>query len=107
MNKAWKQPQAVNPISPDIYCADPTAVAYNGRLYVYGTNDHQQLEEGKTGSNTYEAIRSMVIFSTADMVNWQYHGTIPVGKIAPWVYASWAPSVISRREADGLTHFYL
>ena len=103
----WKKTAAGNPVSPDIYCADPTAVVYEGRLYLYGTNDHQQLLEGKTGSNTYEAIRSFVVFSTADMVNWTYHGIIPTGEIAPWIIASWAPSVVSRKEADGLTHFYL
>lgn len=33
-----------NPVLDFLYCADPTAVEYNGRLYVYGTNDHQQYE---------------------------------------------------------------
>ena len=105
--KGWKPAENGNPISPDIFCADPTAVEYEGRLYVYGTNDHQQLTEGKTGSNTYEAIKSLVMFSTADMVNWTYHGTIDVGSTAPWILSSWAPSVVARQEADGLTHFYL
>ena len=31
-----------NPISASVFCADPTAIEYNGRLYVYGTNDEQQ-----------------------------------------------------------------
>ena len=31
-----------NPISASVFCADPTALDYNGRLYVYGSNDHQQ-----------------------------------------------------------------
>ena len=105
--KAWNVPKPVNVISSEIYCADPTAAEFRGRLYVYGTNDHQQYREGKTGSNTYEAIRSLVVFSTGDMVNWQYHGEIRVGEIAPWIYASWAPSIIAREESDGLTHFYL
>ena len=47
-----------NPISPDFFCADPTAVEYNGRLYVYGTNDHQQFEAaGPDVDNTYEKIK--------------------------------------------------
>ena len=58
-----------NPISPCVFCADPTAIEYEGRLYVYGTNDHQQyIKNGKTGSNNYGAIKSLVIFSTDDMV---------------------------------------
>lgn len=107
LGSAWKAADAGNPISPDIFCADPTAVEFEGRLYVYGTNDHQQLEEGTNDTNTYETIKSLVVFSTDDMVNWTYHGTVNVGGIAPWVYSSWAPSICARKEADGLTHFYL
>lgn len=103
-----KQSEHTNPISGEIFCADPTAVEYNGRLYVYGTNDHQQYEAvGNDGTNTYEKIQSLVVFSTDDMVNWTYHGTINVKAAAPWIISSWAPSIVSRVEDDGLTHFYL
>jgi arabinoxylan arabinofuranohydrolase len=85
-----------NPLISNIFCADPTAVEYEGRLYVYGTNDQQQYEAvGAEGSNTYEHIKSLVMLSTDDMVNWTYHGTIDVGEISPWAIASWAPSVVS------------
>ena len=102
---AWKSEANANPISPSIFCADPTCVEYNGRLYVYGTNDHQQYQEDT--KNDYDQIRSLVVFSTDDMVNWIYHGRIEVGEIAPWIANSWAPSITSRVEEDGLTHFYL
>ena len=102
---AWKSEANANPISPSIFCADPTCVEYNGRLYVYGTNDHQQYQEDT--ENDYDQIRSLVVFSTDDMVNWIYHGRIEVGEIAPWIANSWAPSITSRVEEDGLTHFYL
>ncbi len=106
--KALKPAYAGNPISAEIFCADPTAVEYEGRLYVYATNDHQQyIAKGADAENTYEKIKSFVIFSTDDMVNWTYHGTIDTAAVAPWVWASWAPSVTSRVEEDGLTHFYL
>lgn len=106
--KSLKAADCANPMSPNVYCADPTGVEYNGRLYIYGTNDHQQYEAvGDDGSNTYEKIKSLVVFSTDDMVNWVYHGAINVGEIAPWIYSSWAPSIVSRVEDDGLTHFYL
>lgn len=101
----YKAEYNANPISPNILCADPTAVEYDGRLYVYGTNDQQEADGG--GKNTYAQIKSLVVFSTDDMVNWIYHGTIDVGDIAPWIYNSWAPSITSRVEQDGLTHFYL
>ena len=102
---AYKTERNANPISGSVFCADPTAVEYEGRLYVYGTNDHQQSELDTT--NDYDQINSLVVFSTDDMVNWIYHGRIEVGKIAPWVRTSWAPSIVSRVEDDGLTHFYL
>lgn len=93
----YKDTRFNNPISPDFFCADPTAVEYNGRLYVYGTNDHQQFEiAGPDKDNTYEKIKSLLVFSTDDMVNWTYHGEINVGEIAPWITASWAPSIVSR-----------
>jgi hypothetical protein len=88
-----------NPVLDFLYCADPTAVEYNGRLYVYGTNDHQQYEEAE--KNSYEKIRTLAMMSTDDMVNWTYHGLIPVGEIAPWIIASWAPSIISKPQPDG------
>ena len=79
-----------NPISANIFCADPTALEYNGRLYVYGSNDHQEfVANGKKGENTYGNIKSIVVFSTDDMVNWTFHGTIDAAKIC----SSWTPNV--------------
>ena len=101
----YKTERNANPISGSIFCADPTAVEYEGRLYVYGTNDTQQAEQDTV--NDYDQIKSLVVFSTDDMVNWIYHGRIETGEIAPWIYTSWAPSIVSRVEDDGLTHFYL
>ena len=95
-----------NPLLDFHYIADPTAIEYDGRLYVYGTNDHQQYEAG-TPTNTYEAIKSLVVISTDDMVNWTYHGLIDVKSVAPWIMASWAPSIISKPQADGSTLFSL
>lgn len=96
-----------NPLIPHMYIADPTAIEYEGRLYVYGTNDHQQYLHDQEGKNSYEKIKSFVMLSTDDMVNWTYHGTIDTDEIAPWIIASWAPSITSRVEEDGETHFYL
>lgn len=104
----FKDTRYNNPVSSDFFCADPTSVEYNGRLYLFGTNDHEQFEAaGPDVDNTYEKIKSFVILSTDDMVNWIYHGEINVGEIAPWITNSWAPSITSRVEADGKTHFYL
>ncbi len=97
-----------NPLLDFMFTADPTAVEYNGRIYVYATNDHQQYEKvGKDGKNSYEHIRTLVMMSSDDMVNWTYHGLINTAELAPWSQNSWAPSITSRKEADGKTHFYL
>ena len=101
----YKNERNANPISPNIFCADPTSVEYNGRLYVYGSNDTQQAENDTV--NDYDYIKSLVVLSTDDMANWIYHGRIEVDEIAPWIANSWAPSIVSRVEEDGLTHFYL
>ena len=95
-----------NPLLDFHYIADPTAIEYNGRLYVYGTNDHKQYEAG-TPTNSYEAINSLVVISTDDMANWTYHGLIDVKSVAPWIAASWAPTIISKPQADGSTLFSL
>lgn len=96
-----------NPLLTNVFCADPTSIEYEGRLYVYGTRDHQQYLEKGDSDNTYEKIKSLVIISTDDMVNWRYEGEINTAEIAPWIIASWAPSITSRVEEDGKTHFYL
>ncbi|MEO7214441.1 MAG: glycoside hydrolase family 43 protein [Mucilaginibacter sp.] len=97
-----------NPLLDFMFTADPTAVEYNGRIYVYATNDHQQYEKvGKDGKNSYGYTRTLVMMSSDDMVNWTYHGLINTAEVAPWIALSWAPSITSRLEADGKTHFYL
>ena len=51
-----------NPLLDFMFTADPTAVEYNGRVYVYATNDHQQYEKvGKDGKNNYGYIRTLVM----------------------------------------------
>ena len=106
-----------NPISANIFCADPTGLEYNGRMYVYGSNDHQQfVKNGKKGENNYGEIKSIVVFSTDDMVNWTFHGTIDTKKLCagwtnnPWYVGygvSWAPSVTWRTTEDGTEEFFL
>ena len=62
---------------------------------------------GRNGENTYQHIHSLTMVSSDDMVNWTYHGVINAKALAPWGMASWAPSIASRKGADGKTHFYL
>lgn len=104
--KEFKSTSNGNPISGSVFCADPTSLEYNGRLYVYGTNDsHEFVANGKKGDNSYGTIKSIVVFSTDDMVNWTFHGTIDAATLcAGWhpnqwykgFMNSWAPSVTWR-----------
>ena len=105
----YKGTSNINPISSCVFCADPTAIDYKGRLYVYGTNDHQQfIKNGKKGSNGYGNIKSLVVFSTDDMVNWTFHGTIDVGKVCGgWCGQSWAPSAVWRTTDKGVDEFFI
>jgi len=108
--KEFKSTSEGNPISGSVFCADPTALEYDGRLYVYGSNDHQQfIGNGKKGENDYGKIKSIVVFSTEDMVNWTFHGTIDTQKLCngwtnnPWWHGygvSWAPSVTWRHNEE-------
>lgn len=108
LTKAYKGMEENNPVSSDIFFADPTSVEYDGRLYIYGTNDSQEFDsKGGYGSNGYGSIGSLVCYSTEDMSNFRYECTIPVTEIATWAGCSWAPSIVSREEDDGKTHFYL
>lgn len=100
-----------NPLLDFVYVADPTAIVHDGRVYVYGTNDQQEFDAvGLEKENSYDRIHSLVMMSSDDMVNWTYHGVIDVGAASPQKgepNVSWAPSITSRKEADGKTHFYL
>lgn len=106
--KSYKTLGDSNPISSNLFFADPTAVEYNGRLYVYGTCDQEQYRKnGRKGDNGYGGIDSLSCFSTDDMVNWTYHGDINVNYICPWAPVSWAPSAICRPTEDGKTEFFI
>lgn len=104
---AYKPLDANNPISPINFCADPTAVVYDGRVYFYGSNDQQEFDEGVPQDNTYGKIKQLVCISSADMINWTWHNPIKVTSVSTWAWNSWAPSIASREEADGKTHFYM
>lgn len=102
-----------NPLVGHKFGADPHHLIYNGRLYIYSTDDTQQYEASSkdanglpTQSNGYGAITRLNVMSTSDMVNWVDHGSIPVsreGGAAPWSRNSWAPAAI---EKDGKVYLY-
>lgn len=101
----------VNPLFDYKFGADPYAITYNGRVYVYMTNDSQQLEHNKdehgypVKGNGFDKINTLNVFSSADMVNWTDHGEISVaGKGA--ANLSWAPAV-GHKTINGKEKFFL
>lgn len=57
MRAQSKRSGNTNPLISNVFCADPTSIEYNGRLYIYGTCDHRQFElVGTYGENTYELV---------------------------------------------------
>lgn len=78
------------PIVAHRYAADPAAVEFNGRLYVYCSNDDEN------GTNGY-LMSSITCFSTDDLKNWTDHGVVFRANTTSWASLTWAPSAISNQ----------
>lgn len=112
MNKVayGKIPGCSNPIISHKYGADPYAIVYNGRVYIYMTSDTLVYDEkGKVTEVQYGIINTISVVSSEDMVNWTDHGEIPVAGpqgIAKWAKNSWAPAV-AHKTINGKDKFFL
>ncbi|HOK96619.1 MAG TPA: family 43 glycosylhydrolase, partial [Anaerohalosphaeraceae bacterium] len=76
------------PIMSQHYAADPTAIEWNGRLYVYCSNDEENTE------NSGYIMNSIVCFSTDDLKNWTDHGVVFDADSVPWIGTAWAPCIV-------------
>ena len=111
-----KTPGRNNPLIDYRFGADPYAMEYNGRVYVYMTNDSQQFDATEKDDkgypvkeNSYDHINTITVISSSDMVNWTNHGNIPVAGAngaAKWAKNSWAPAVC-HKQIDGKEQFFL
>lgn len=91
------------------YGADPCAMVYDGRVYIYMTGDVVEYRGGKAIENTYSKINTINVISSDDLVNWTDHGTIyAAGRsgAAKWGNNSWAPTA-AYKEIDGQMKFFL
>ncbi len=99
-----------NPIFSHALGADPYAMEYDGRVYVYMTADDYQYDaNGNVIDNNFSYIKTFRVVSSADLMNWTDHGEIPVAGpdgIAKWANNSWAPA-IAHKEIDGKEKFFL
>lgn len=103
-----------NPIIAQRFLADPYAIEYEGRIYVYGSNDSGGFYKNDAGEyykNFYGNIKGINCISSDDMVNWTDHGIIQVAAdehskregIAKWASNSWAPAVCYNKVKDEKT----
>jgi arabinoxylan arabinofuranohydrolase len=88
---------ADNPIVQTIYSADPAPVVIDDRVYLYTSHDED-------GSKDF-TMRNWHVFSSADMVNWQAHGS-PLGlQSFSWAKNNaWAGQLIPR---NGKYYWYV
>ncbi|TCW61839.1 glycoside hydrolase family 43 protein [Treponema sp. J25] len=105
-----KVPGNGNPLISHKFGADPWALVYHNRVYIYLTSDVlEYANDGSVKENSYSKITTITCISSEDLLNWTDHGEIPVAGregIATWARNSWAPSVVYKK-IDGLDRFFL
>ena len=110
LQKSYKNAGNHNPLYTQRFGADPGVMEYNGRLYVYMTDDTVEYDAaGKVKENSYQQIRSVNCISSDDLVNWTDHGKIPVAGyagIARWANNAWAPCA-AHKTVNGKEKFFL
>ena len=99
-----------NPLISQDFCADPFALVYDGRVYLYMSTDAFEYDEaGEIKENGYNSLINVHVISSDDMVNWVDHGKVLVaGKdsAAKWANRSFAPAAACK-EIDGKMKFFL
>ena len=107
---SYKADDENNPLFTQRFGADPGVMEYNGRVYVYTTNDVIEYDSnGKVTENTYAQVNKINCLSSEDLVNWTDHDAIPVAGtdgIAKWATCSWAPCA-AHKTINGKEKFFL
>src|SRR5690606_33584835 len=82
---------ADNPIFKDILTADPAAMVYKDKVYLY--TGHDEARDNKV----FYDMKKWLVFSSSDMVNWEHHGS-PLGvKDFSWAKSdAWAAHTIEK-----------
>lgn len=110
ITQSYKGLTDTNPLITQRFGADPYALVYEDRVYIYMTADTFEYDAaGNPKENTYGKINKINVISTDDMVNFTDHGSInaagPLGS-AKWARNSWAPAA-AWKEIDGKPQFFL
>ncbi|MCR4888619.1 MAG: endo-1,4-beta-xylanase [Ruminococcus sp.] len=114
---SWKKDGENNPLTTQRFGADPGWMVYDGRLYLYTTNDAFEYKNGQLWENSYDS-GTINCISSADLVNWTDHGAIPVAGqhksttnptnngAAKWANRAWAPDACWKM-INGKPKFFL
>jgi arabinoxylan arabinofuranohydrolase len=91
--------QAANPIFADVFTADPAAMVYDGKVYLYAGHD-----VAKDNTKFFE-MHDWLVYSSDDMVNWEAHGARLQVKDFKWATGdAWASQII---EKNGKFYWYI
>lgn len=108
--QSYKGLNHTNPLMTQSFGADPYAMVYGDRVYLYMTGDVFEYDGGgNIKENTYGKIQRIRVISTDDMVNFTDHGAVLAASsagAAKWARNSWAPAA-AWKEIDGKPQFFL
>ena len=109
-SETLKSPAYHNPLMVQRLGADPYALVYDGRVYIYMTGDVVETNpDGSPKPNSYSKINTINVISSDDLVNWTDHGSVLAAGVkgaAKWGGNSWAPAAACK-EIDGKMQFFL
>lgn len=110
VSTSYKTMENHNPIMTQRFGADPFAMVYGDRIYVYMTNDTVQKDSnGAIQKNVYGKIQTLNCISSEDLVNWTDHGLIQVtgsNGLSKWSSNSWAPAA-AHKTINGKEQFFI
>jgi beta-xylosidase len=90
---------AANPIITNVCTADPAALVYQDKVYLYTGHD-----EARDNDHGYH-MNNWLCFSSTNMVGWEPHGSPLAVTNFAWAYAdAWASQVIER---NGKFYWYV
>ncbi|MCK0471002.1 glycoside hydrolase family 43 protein [Halalkalibacter sp. APA_J-10(15)] len=105
-----KVPRNGNPITAHKFGADPYALVFENRVYLYATNDVLEYDDNnQVLENSYGSINKLSVVSSDDLVNWTDHGIINAAGqegAAKWATQSWAPAA-AHKVINGKDKFFL
>lgn len=88
--------RARNPLISHVFTADPNAVVYGDRVYLYVSHDVD-------GQDGYDMVDYRA-FSSRDLVNWQDHGVVIDVESLPWAKNLYAPGACTK---NGKYYLYM